>query len=166
MIYVPLQFLKFWIPLQLGYVLLVLAVSESLWSSFVRKHRKKYGLHIDVYDAAFTDYREIVQRRIDRERSSANMPVLEGIDVACAMESLRKLHSKYIVAPADKAANNFVICCKKYYLQCMCEEMGVGISQNGVMATGNETYEVCNVTEEHVYKPSALAVILWNQIAK
>ncbi len=130
----------------------VLATSESLWHSFVGKHRKKFGLHIDVYVAACADYREIVQRRIDRERLSVNRPALTGIDVTCAMEGLRKLHSKFIVAPADKAANNFVICCKKYYLQCMCEEMGVEISQNGVLATGNETYEVCSITEEHLFK--------------
>ena len=33
------------------------------------------------------------------------------------LRSLEELHSKYVLVPADKAAQNVIVVCKKYYLQ-------------------------------------------------
>ena len=35
---------------------------------------------------------------------------------------MEKLHSKYVFAPADKAANNVIIICKRYYVDVLKEE--------------------------------------------
>ena len=39
------------------------------------------------------------------------------------MESLRSLHEKYVLVLADKAANNVIVVCKKYYLEVVVKEI-------------------------------------------
>ena len=41
------------------------------------------------------------------------------------MESLKLLHDKYVFVPADKAANNVIIVCNKYYLEVVANEIMV-----------------------------------------
>ena len=36
---------------------------------------------------------------------------------------LRKLQGKYVLVPADKAANNVIVVCKKYYLEVVISEL-------------------------------------------
>ena len=36
---------------------------------------------------------------------------------------LRKLRGKYVLVPADKAANNVIVVCKKYYLEVVIREL-------------------------------------------
>jgi len=39
--------------------------------------------------------------------------------------ALNILHENYVVVNADKASNNIIIMCKKYYLECMINELGL-----------------------------------------
>ena len=41
---------------------------------------------------------------------------------------LKELHSKYVLVPADKAANNVIVVCKKYYLQVVLRELTTTIT--------------------------------------
>ena len=36
---------------------------------------------------------------------------------------LHELQSKYVLVPADKAANNIIVVCKKYYLEVVLKEL-------------------------------------------
>ena len=48
--------------------------------------------------------------------------VLQNADVkACLFD----LHSKYVFVPADKAPNNIIIICKRYYIEILVEELGL-----------------------------------------
>ena len=38
---------------------------------------------------------------------------------------LDSFHRQYVLVPADKAANNVIVVCRKYYLQVILEELGV-----------------------------------------
>ena len=38
---------------------------------------------------------------------------------------IHKLHANYILVPADKAANNVIIVCKKYYIDTLVKELGI-----------------------------------------
>ena len=60
--------------------------------------------------------------------------VLQNADVkAC----LSDLHNKYVFVPADKAPNNIIIICKRYYIETLIKELGL---DNCSTATGNSTY--------------------------
>jgi len=61
-------------------------------------------------------------------------PVLNSHDVRNCLTSL---HDKFVICVADKAANNFVIFCKKYYLEVLCKELGI----NNYNILGNSTYK-------------------------
>ena len=39
------------------------------------------------------------------------------------LESLKSLNDKYVLVPADKAANNVIVVCKKYYLEVVIKEI-------------------------------------------
>ena len=39
------------------------------------------------------------------------------------LDYLNKLHENYVLVPADKAANNVIMVCKKYYLDVVLKEL-------------------------------------------
>ena len=41
------------------------------------------------------------------------------------------LHDTYVVVPADKAANNIVFVCRRYYYECLIKELGFSGISNG-----------------------------------
>ena len=43
--------------------------------------------------------------------------------VKALKRKMEKLHSKYVFAPADKAANNVIIIWKRYYVEVLKEEL-------------------------------------------
>ena len=47
--------------------------------------------------------------------------------------SLEELHNKYVLVPADKAAQNVIIVCKKYYLEVVLKEIDTTITYEHVM---------------------------------
>ena len=53
---------------------------------------------------------------------------------------LLELQSKYVLVPADKAANNVIVVCKKYYLEVVIREL-----------TTTSTYERVDRECMHVY---------------
>ena len=53
---------------------------------------------------------------------------------------LRDVHNKYVIAAADKAANNYVIICKKYFITIMCKELGIQYNSDGLKCDGNQVY--------------------------
>ncbi|MCP4652601.1 MAG: hypothetical protein GY858_04375, partial [Candidatus Omnitrophica bacterium] len=68
---------------------------------------------------------------------------------------LKKLHDQFVVCVADKAANNFVFVCKKYYLQVLCEELGVYCVDGQWSAVGNSVYisatnTLSNIITRHI----------------
>ena len=40
-------------------------------------------------------------------------------------DTLHKLHANYVLVPADKAANNVIVVCKKYYIDTLVKELGI-----------------------------------------
>ena len=61
---------------------------------------------------------------------------------------LQELHEKYVFAPADKAANNVIIICKKFYLEITMKELGLlGSSTSPTYQKVNESLE--NLVNQH-----------------
>ena len=60
---------------------------------------------------------------------------------------LSDLHSKYVFVPADKAPNNVIIICKRYYIETLIKELGLG---NCSTPTGNSTYTSCQMSSEDI----------------
>ena len=60
--------------------------------------------------------------RFEGHFQSPKCKVLNQLDVK---DTLHKLHANYVLVPADKAANNVIAVCKKYYVDTLVEELGI-----------------------------------------
>ena len=86
----------------------------------------KYNLSIQDFSNWKTKILELSNRRINQLKlknvPSKTKPVLQDEDV---LKDLSELHSKYVIVPIDKAANNVAIICKRFYIQKLLAEVGV-----------------------------------------
>ena len=64
------------------------------------------------------------------------------------MDCINDIHKTFILAVADKAANNYVIICKKFYVLTLIKELG--IDKDTFTCAGNTTYQIINRTEKEV----------------
>jgi hypothetical protein len=74
-----------------------------------------------------------------------------GISIPNLRKALRDLHSKYIIAPADKASGNYIFICKPYYISIVCKELGIVFNNGLATVTGNEVYRPTNVDLNALY---------------
>ena len=88
-----------------------------------------------------------IEERISKLKQNFKQPtgkVLQNVDVkAC----LSDLHNKYVFVPADKAPNNIIIICKRYYLETLIKELGL---DNCSTPTRNSTYTSCQMSPEDI----------------
>merc|ERR1712074_190103 len=63
------------------------------------------------------------------------------MDVAKTMSTI---HEKYVVVPADKAQNNIVFICKKYYIECLLSEIDQDQTNN------NQTYKETTPSKQEI----------------
>ena len=64
---------------------------------------------------------------------SPKQTILNDPDVK---DTLRKLHGDFVLIPADKAANNVIVLCKKYHIGTLIKELGI----NTTNISPNSTY--------------------------
>jgi hypothetical protein len=62
------------------------------------------------------------------------LDVLKDKDVS---NELKRLHDKYVIVNADKCSNNIIITCKKHYIDCIQNELGLNDND-----CNNQTYEL------------------------
>ena len=79
--------------------------------------------------SVLSSWKEMVKGQIEERISKLKQnfkqqagKVLQNADVkAC----LSDLHSKYVFVPADKAPNNIIVICKRYYIETLIKELGL-----------------------------------------
>ena len=69
--------------------------------------------------------RSLVLRRIHKLKNCVNDRPKSVFKDKDAVKCLSDLHDKYVVVPADKAANNVVFVCKSYYYECLIKELEI-----------------------------------------
>ena len=88
---------------------------------------------------------ETVQARIDRLRKKGKNQrkkyVLSDLECKQYLEDFQK---RFVLVPADKASNNILVVCKKYYLDVVLKELN---TNNG---TSPQTYAPCSDHVEHL----------------
>ena len=88
-----------------------------------------------------------IEERISKQKQNFKQPtgkVLQNADVkACPSD----LHGKYVFIPADKAPNNIIILCKRYYIETLIKELGL---DNCSTPTGNSVYTSCQMSSEDI----------------
>ena len=110
----------------------------------------KNKTNIDNIAAAIKFCKDIVSKRLQRciQRSGQERLMISLGSIQ--RKEIQRLQKSFIIAPADKASNNFIFICKKYYLQVMCQELGVMM---------NPVTKTWNALGNEVYKPSNISTI-------
>ena len=67
--------------------------------------------------------KELVTDRISNLKGHFKSPKCKILDQPD--DTLHKLHANYVLVHADKAANNVIIVCKKYYIDTLVKELGI-----------------------------------------
>lgn len=67
---------------------------------------------------------ETLRPRLRHNRDHYMTNIMERKDVKCAM---RGLHKSFVLVPADKAANNVIIICKRFYVRLHRDRLGLNI---------------------------------------
>ena len=99
---------------------------ESSLKSCIDNLAVKYKLPVQNFSAWKNKILELVDGRIrtlkSRNVPSATKQILQDQEV---LQSLSELHSKFVIVPIDKAANNVAIICKRFYIQKLLNEVGI-----------------------------------------
>ena len=69
--------------------------------------------------------KELVANRISNLKGHFKSSKCKVLDQPDVKDTLHKLHANYVLVPADKAANNVIIVCKKYYIDILVKELGI-----------------------------------------
>ena len=123
---------------------------ESALTSSVDNLAAKYNLPKESFFAWKKKVLELVDSRIKilktRRVPSVTKPALEDEEV---IASLAELHSKFVVVPIDKAANNVAIICKRFYVQKLLDEVGVP-------GNASSTYKLSEEDPDNIIHNNAL----------
>ena len=88
-----------------------------------------------------------IEERISKLKQNFEQPAGKLLQNADVKACLSDLHNRYVFVPADKAPNNIIIICKRYYIETLIEELGLG---NCSTPTGNSTYTLCQMSFEDI----------------
>ena len=69
--------------------------------------------------------KELVADCISDLKGHFKSPKYKVLDQPDVNDNLHKLHANYVLVPADKAANNVIVVCKKYYIDTLVKELGI-----------------------------------------
>ena len=71
------------------------------------------------------NFKELVKDRISNWKGHFKSPKCKVLDQPDVKDTLHKLQTNYVLVPVDKAANNVIIVCKKYYIDTPVKELGI-----------------------------------------
>ena len=69
--------------------------------------------------------KELVTDCISNLKGLFKSPKCKVLDLPDIKDTLHKLQTNYALVPADKAANNVIIVCKKYYIDTLVKELRI-----------------------------------------
>ena len=98
--------------------------TSILLQTYFKRWFKKEGVGVNALNDWKDEFLRIVDIRI--ENFTTHLHLYEqppSLSVKALKRKMEKLHSKYVFAPADKAANSVIIICKRYYVEVLKEEL-------------------------------------------
>ena len=82
------------------------------------------------------DWEETVYKFIDEKIGSVKQRKINKrnkhiLKIRVHLDNLNKLHEIFVLVPADKASNNVIVVCKKYYLDVVIKELNLNNTYKG-----------------------------------
>ena len=69
--------------------------------------------------------KDLVADHISNFKGHFKFPKCKALDQPSVKDTLHKLHANYVLVPADKAANNVTVVCKKCHIDTLVKELGI-----------------------------------------
>ena len=88
--------------------------------------------------------KELVVERISSLKEKIRSPKQKILNDPDVKDTLRRLHDDLVLVPADKAANNVIVVCKKYYIETLIKELGINttnISPNSTYIPSTDSFD-------------------------
>ena len=82
--------------------------------------------------------------RISSLKEKIRSPKQNIVNDPDVKDTLRRLHDDFVLVPADKAANNVIVVCKKYYIDTLIKELGINttnISPNSTYIPSTDSFD-------------------------
>ena len=103
---------------------------------------------------AINEYTEFKNRFLQiynfRKRTAASTNENKEKANPIPVGTLKQLHNKFIITVIDKASNNLVLICKKFYMEVICAELG--IDHKNWTAKGNDIYKPTQDSREQIIR--------------
>lgn len=94
-------------------------------NSFILKWAKQESVDVSCLHEYRDKILHLVDSRISRLKRNVKTYRPKILSKPAVARELASLHEKYVLAPADKAANNIIICCKRWYMEKNVTELDV-----------------------------------------
>ena len=88
-----------------------------------------------------------IEQRISKLKQNFKQRTAKVLQNANIKACLSDIHNKYVFIPVDKAPNSIIIICKRYYIETLIKELGLGGFST---PTGNSTYTSCQMSSEDI----------------
>ena len=87
----------------------------------VSRYAKKWAKEANVDRHVLRDWKETAYKFIEEKVASLKQRKINKrkkhvLKSRVNLDNLNKLHDNFVLVPADKASNNVIVVCKKYYL--------------------------------------------------
>ena len=94
--------------------------------------------------------KELVVECISSLKEKIRSPKQKILNDPDVNDTLRRLHDDFVLAPADKAANNVIVVCKMYHIETLIKELGINttnISPNSTYIPSTDSFD--EILESH-----------------
>ena len=105
-------------------LVLYLIIIVNLLHIFEEAGQLEHSCHVEFYCLSNNLWSVSCRPHFKFERH-LNSPRYKVLDQPDVKDTLHKLHANYVLVPADKAASNVIIVCKKYYIDTLVKELGI-----------------------------------------
>ena len=88
--------------------------------------------------------KELVVERISSLKEKIRSPKQKILNDPDVKDTLRRLHDDFVLVPADKAANNVIVVCKRYYIEILIKELVINttnISPNSTYIPSTDSFD-------------------------
>ena len=110
-------------------------ISNSI-DLYVEQWSKREQVDLKYLSEWKDQIKDLVLERISSLKEKIRSPKQKILSDPDMKDTLRRLHDDFVLVPADKAANNVIVMCKKYYIETLIKELGI----NTTNISPNSTY--------------------------
>ena len=118
--------------------------------SYARSWARTEGVDHNIISEWTKTVRNLVKRRVYILRNSMATRYRSVFNDKDVSATLSDIHDTFFVVRVDKASNNVVFVCRKYYIQCLTRDFlnELGIAAGG---DGNGTYHRTAFSKEDIF---------------